>query len=192
MPGAAGIGPLTLRWRTWPATTLGSMLPSASSQAGPPWASPPETLDLPIRENNQELHDLATRYLDRHILRGQAAFTVQVRQAVDALLGTGTCSHSEVAKALYDRHPRSLQRQLRQEGTAFEAIKDEAQSGPGSSVLVPNRDIPASDHSTARLYGAVGPGPKLPSLVPYDARSKVSRGFVDRFHISTGQRGRRR
>ena len=82
-------------------------------------------LDLPIRENNQELHDLATRYLDRHILRGQAAFTVQVRQAVDALLGTGTCSHSEVAKALY-MHPRSLQRQLRQEGTTFEAIKDEA------------------------------------------------------------------
>jgi AraC-like DNA-binding protein len=82
-------------------------------------------LDLPISENIEELHDLATRYLDSQLSRGRTALTVQVRQAVEALLGTGTCSHQEVARALY-MHPRTLQRRLREEGTTFEAIKDAA------------------------------------------------------------------
>ena len=40
-------------------------------------------------------------------------------------MGTGTCSRGEVAKALH-MHPRTLQRRMREEGTTFEAIKDEA------------------------------------------------------------------
>jgi AraC-like DNA-binding protein len=82
-------------------------------------------LDLPISENIVELHDLATRYLDSQLPRGRSALTLQVRQTIEALLGTGTCSHQEVARALY-MHPRTLQRRLREEGTTFEAIKDEA------------------------------------------------------------------
>jgi AraC-like DNA-binding protein len=81
-------------------------------------------LDLPIRENLEELHDVATRYLDRQLSRGRTALTVQVRQAIEALLGTGTCSHRDVARAL-GIHPRTLQRRVRQEGATFEAIKDE-------------------------------------------------------------------
>jgi AraC-like DNA-binding protein len=82
-------------------------------------------LDLPISENIEELHDLVTRYMDSRLPRGQTALTLQVRHAVEALLGTGACSHQEVARALY-MHPRTLQRRLREEGTTFEAIKDEA------------------------------------------------------------------
>ena len=82
-------------------------------------------LDLAISENNQELHDLSTRYLDRRVPQRRAAFTVQARQAIEVLLGTGTCSYSEVARALY-MHPRSLQRRLKEEGTTFGTIKDEA------------------------------------------------------------------
>jgi AraC-like DNA-binding protein len=82
-------------------------------------------LDLPISETIEELHDLVTRYLDSRLPRGRSALTLQVRQAVEALLGTGTCSHQEVARALH-MHPRTLQRRLREEGTTFEAIKDEA------------------------------------------------------------------
>ena len=80
-------------------------------------------LDLPISENIQDLHDAATRYLDNRLSRGRAALTVQVRQAVEALLDTGTCTNGEVARALY-MHPRTLQRRLRAEGTTFETIKD--------------------------------------------------------------------
>ena len=82
-------------------------------------------LDLPISDNIEELHDLVTRYLDSQLPRGRSALNLQVRQAVEALLGTGTCSHQEVARALY-MHPRTLQRRLREEGITFEAIKDEA------------------------------------------------------------------
>jgi AraC-like DNA-binding protein len=82
-------------------------------------------LDLPISEKNQQLHDLATTYLDGQLPRGRTQFTVQVRQAIEALLGTGTCGHRQVANALY-MHPRTLQRRLREEGTTFEDIKDEA------------------------------------------------------------------
>ena len=82
-------------------------------------------LNLPISENNRELHDLATRYLDSELPRGRNLFSVQVRHVIEALLGTGTCNHQEVARALY-MHPRTLQRRLKDEGTTFEAIKDEA------------------------------------------------------------------
>ena len=82
-------------------------------------------LNLPISENIQELHDIATRYLRSRLSRGRTTVTVQVRQVVEALLGTGTCSHDEVARALY-MHPRTLQRRVREEGTTFEAIKDQA------------------------------------------------------------------
>ena len=82
-------------------------------------------LELPISESLQELHDVATRYLDSQLSGGRVTLTVQVREAVEALLGTGTCSQHEVARAL-DMHPRTLQRRVRDEGTTFEAIKDVA------------------------------------------------------------------
>ena len=50
---------------------------------------------------------------------------MQVRHAIEALLGTGTCGHRQVANALY-MHPRTLQRRLKEEGTTFETIKDDA------------------------------------------------------------------
>lgn len=91
-------------------------------------------LDLPISENIRELHDVAARYLDKKLSRGRTALTVQVRQAVEALLGTGTCSNAEVARAL-SIHPRTLQRRLRTEGTTFETIKDEARRGFAQQYL---------------------------------------------------------
>ena len=81
-------------------------------------------LDLLISEQNRELHDLATGYLDSQLPRGRTPFTMQVRQAIEALLGTGACGHREVANALY-MHPRTLQRRLKEEGTTFETIKDD-------------------------------------------------------------------
>jgi AraC-like DNA-binding protein len=81
-------------------------------------------LDLPLSEGNRELHDLAAAYLDKQVPRRRAAFTLQVRQAIEALLGTGTCGHRQVANARY-MHPRTLQRRLREENTTFEEIKDD-------------------------------------------------------------------
>jgi AraC-like DNA-binding protein len=81
-------------------------------------------LDRPISEGNEQLHDLATRHLDGQLPRGRTAFTIQVRQSIEALLGTGTCGHREVANTLY-MHPRTMQRRLNDEDTTFEEIKDQ-------------------------------------------------------------------
>jgi AraC-like DNA-binding protein len=81
-------------------------------------------LDLPISEHNEELQHLATRYLDSQLGIQPATVTTQVRQAIETLMGTGTCDHRQVARALY-MHPRTLQRRLREEDTTFEAIKND-------------------------------------------------------------------
>jgi AraC-like DNA-binding protein len=97
-------------------------------------------LDLPISENIEELHDLATRYLDSQLPRGRTTLTVQVRQAVEPLLGTGTCSQGEVARAVY-MHPRTMHRRLQAEGTTFEEIKGEARRDLAQRYLA-QADLP--------------------------------------------------
>jgi AraC-like DNA-binding protein len=114
-------------------------------------AVPERDLDLPISENIQELHDAATRYLDNKLSRGRSALTVQVRQAIDALLGTGSCSYGEVARAL-SMHPRTLQRRLRQDGTTFETIKDGARRDLVQQYLS-QPDLPLSQISALLGYG---------------------------------------
>ena len=78
----------------------------------PALAYPAHDLEVPISDSNQDLHDLATSYLDRQLPRRKTAFTTQVRQTIEALLGTGTCGHRHVATAMY-MHPRTLQRRLK-------------------------------------------------------------------------------
>jgi AraC-like DNA-binding protein len=97
-------------------------------------------LDVPVSESNHELHELAASYLDRQLPRGRTPFTVQVRQAIEALLGTGTCNHREVASALY-MHPRSMQRRLSEEGTTFEEIKDDVRRDLAERYLA-HPDVP--------------------------------------------------
>jgi AraC-like DNA-binding protein len=98
--------------------------------------------DLAINESNQELHDLAARHLDVQLRRGPAAFSVQVRRAIEVLLGTGTSGHEEVARTLYV-HPRTLQRHLHQEGTTFELVKDEVRRDLAERYLS-QADVPIS------------------------------------------------
>jgi AraC-like DNA-binding protein len=107
-------------------------------------------LDLPISGNNRELHELATSYLARQLPGEQTSFTAQVRQAIEALLGTGTCGYREVAGALY-MHPRTLQRRLRDEGTTFEAIKDETRRELATRYLS-HPDVPLNQVSALLDY----------------------------------------
>ncbi len=114
-------------------------------------------LDLFISEENRELHDLATDYLDAQLPRGRTQFTVQVRQAIEALLGTGTCSYRQVANALYV-HPRTVQRRLQEEGTTFETIKDDVRRNLAEQYLsqpdVPLTQVTALlDYSEQSAFG---------------------------------------
>jgi AraC-like DNA-binding protein len=114
-------------------------------------------LNLRISEENPELHDLVTDYLDAQLPRGQTPLIVQVRQAIEALLGTGTCDHREVAKALY-MHPRGLQRRLQEEGTTYETIKDDVRRDLAEQYLsqpdVPLTQVTALlDYSEQSAFG---------------------------------------
>jgi AraC-like DNA-binding protein len=82
-------------------------------------------LDLPLGEHNEELRTRAVAFLDVGFPARHVSLVVQVRKVIERLLGTGACGYAEVADAL-SMHPRTLQRRLREEGTTFEDIKDEA------------------------------------------------------------------
>jgi AraC-like DNA-binding protein len=81
-------------------------------------------LSLPLADHNEELHAFAVNYLDVQFPARQAAMLVEVRKVIERLVGTGTCSYSDVADAL-SIHPRTLQRRLQAEGTTFEEVKDQ-------------------------------------------------------------------
>jgi AraC-like DNA-binding protein len=114
-------------------------------------------LDRPISEQNQQLRDLATSHLDSQLPRGRTPFTIQVRQAVEALLGTGTCGQRQVANALYV-HPRTMQRRLNHEGITFEEIKDEVRRALAERYLS-HTDMPLAqvtallDYSEQSAFG---------------------------------------
>jgi AraC-like DNA-binding protein len=97
-------------------------------------------LERPIDQANQELHDIATRYLDAQLPPAQAAFSAQVRRATEALIGTGTCGHRQVASTLH-MHPRTMQRRLNEEGSTFEEIKDETRRDLAERYLS-HHDLP--------------------------------------------------
>jgi AraC-like DNA-binding protein len=124
-------------------------------------------LGLPLSERNPELHDLATSYLDIEFPKRQAPFLVQVRRVIERLLGTGSCSYTEVARAL-SMHPRTLQRRLRDEGTTFEAIKDEARRDLAERYLA-HRDVPLT---------------QVTALLDYSEQSALTRSCQRWFHTS--------
>jgi AraC-like DNA-binding protein len=81
-------------------------------------------LDRNLSEHNDDLRDLAVGYLMGQARRRPSTLEEQVRQAIEGHLGTGTCTYRNVARTLY-MHPRTMQRRLQEDGTTFEAIKDE-------------------------------------------------------------------
>jgi AraC-like DNA-binding protein len=124
-------------------------------------------LDLPVSESNQELHDLAASYLDRQLPQDRTSMSVQVRHSVEALLGTGTCSCRQVARALY-MHPRTLQRRLHDEGTTFEAIRDEVRRDLAERYLG-HPDLPLS---------------QIAGLLDYHEQSALGRSCQRWFHTT--------
>jgi AraC-like DNA-binding protein len=107
-------------------------------------------LDLAIGEHNQVLHDAATDYLASQLGRRHTTFTSRVRRAIEALLGTGTCSYRHVASALHVS-PRTLQRRLADEGTTFEAQKDETRRDLAQRYLS-QPDVPLAQVSALLDY----------------------------------------
>jgi len=124
-------------------------------------------LDLPVTESNRELHDLAASYLDRQLPPDRTSMTMQVRHAIEAFLGTGTCSCRHVANALF-MHPRTLQRRLHEEDATFESIRDETR-----------RDL------ARRYLGQVDlPLAQVAALLDYREQSALGRSCRRWFHAT--------
>ncbi len=100
-------------------------------------------LALPIEDASLQLRELAEDYLElHHAADSRDSSSARVRRVVARSLGTGSSSFEDIAAA-FAVHPRTLQRQLRDEGTTFEKIKDEARAELAWSYLA-NPDLPMS------------------------------------------------
>jgi AraC-like DNA-binding protein len=131
---------------------------------------PAADLNLPLSEHNAELHELALSHLAKQLPRPEMPLQVQVRRAIEALLGTGSSSYRQVASALY-MHPRTLQRRLREEGTTFEAIKDDVR-----------RDLAQRYLSQPEV-----PLTQVTALLDYSEQSALGRSCQRWFHDTPGR-----
>ena len=124
-------------------------------------------LDLPLGEHNEELRARAVDYLNVQFPARHMSLPVQVRKVIERLLGTGACGYAEVADAL-SMHPRTLQRRLRDEGTTFEDIKDEARRDLAQRYLA-HPEVPLG---------------QITALLDYSEQSALTRSCHRWFHTT--------
>ncbi len=118
----------------------------------------PSVLSLPIHDASPQLRELAEDYLQLHHEDPGTPLSIRARLVIQRSLGTGSSSCVDVASA-FAMHPRTLQRQLREEGTTFEKLKDEARAELARQYLA-NRRLPMS---------------QITALLDYSEQSALSR-----------------
>jgi len=97
-------------------------------------------LAQPIPDPDPQLYELASSYIDTQFPAAAMHLITRVHALSARLLLQGNCTHIEIAARL-NMHPRTLQRRLREEGTSFEAIKDEVRRDAAARYLG-QTDIP--------------------------------------------------
>lgn len=115
-------------------------------------------LSLPIHDASLQLRELAEDYLQLHHDASGSPLSARVRMVIERSLGTGATACTDIASA-FALHPRTLQRQLRDEGTTFERLKDEARATLAKSYLA-NRALPMT---------------QIAALLDYSEQSALSR-----------------
>jgi AraC-like DNA-binding protein len=81
-------------------------------------------LHAPIVDPDVQLYEMATCFIDAKFTRVAPPMHARVRGLILQYLGGEECTNERVAAELA-LHPRTLHRRLKEEGTSFEAIKDE-------------------------------------------------------------------
>lgn len=81
--------------------------------------------DLPISGRDETVRRLAMTYLAEQAPAQRAPMTARVRGVVTQLIGTGPAEIGDVA-ALFNLHPRTLQRRLAAEGSSYVRLRDDA------------------------------------------------------------------
>ncbi len=92
-------------------------------------------LDLWLPGGSEQMRAIAETFLARHDALPGKGFTKSVASMARSLLRGGEFTPEQTAKAL-GLHARTLQRRLRNEGSSFEKIKDDARREWAQSLLV--------------------------------------------------------
>lgn len=95
---------------------------------------PRRVLDFPLETANRAAREKILPDLYQRLFQAPWGMSNRVRHALRSLMLTGVHSMRDVAAHL-DIHPRSLRRQLANEGTTFEAIKDEVRDAVARQLL---------------------------------------------------------
>lgn len=91
-------------------------------------------LDAVQPGRSARLRELAEGYLKSLGPLSDDSFTIRVTSKTRGLLSSGDCSPEQAARAL-GVHARTLQRRLKEEGTSFEAIKDDLRRELAETLL---------------------------------------------------------
>ncbi len=78
----------------------------------------------PIRESDPRLYEMASAFIDSRYPADQGALAPRIRAMGQDLMSRGGFAGPQVAGML-GMHVRTLQRRLRQEGTSFDALRDQ-------------------------------------------------------------------
>ncbi len=111
----------------------------------------PAQLTAPIEGASAPVHELALEHLARQADDSKASLTTRVRRHVQQALGTGESRCPDIAGSLA-MHPRSLQRQLRAEGTTFASLRDAVRAELCRSYLA-FADLPLTEVAALLDYG---------------------------------------
>ncbi len=96
-----------------------------------------DLLDVPIAHRSLELGELAMNHMRNITENAEKPFVESARHISRVLIELGACSQSELATAL-NIHERTLQRRLKEAGSSFEAVRDEARREIAAVLLRQN------------------------------------------------------
>jgi AraC-like DNA-binding protein len=109
------------------------------------------TLAFALPAANRHLHESALARLQSTWDGAYMPLSRQVRHLLRPLLLMGSAGMDDVARRL-GLHPRAMRRRLQQEGTAFEAIKDEVRYAAARDLLMLG-DLSIADIAATLDYG---------------------------------------
>jgi AraC-like DNA-binding protein len=113
----------------------------------------PESVLDETRPGSQQMLDSFLReYMGELEAREQPDFVSRVRHVIESLLASGDCTAVRVA-AMFAIHRVTLHRYLREQGTTFEDLLDQARRNLASRMLE-QTDLPVGEIATALGYGA--------------------------------------
>jgi AraC-like DNA-binding protein len=105
-----------------------------------------------VRQGSEQMLDSFLRqYMSELEAREQPDFASRVRHVIESMLASGECSAVRVAD-MFAIHRVTLHRYLREQGTTFEQLLDEARRNLASRMLE-QTDLPVGEIASALGYG---------------------------------------